>query len=435
MDDAAPIGRPGANRSTAQGIAAKLTFDRGGIRPRAATLPATLRISALNHRRTGTMNYGQSRVGIPLLGVFVLAGAVLADPPSPDPPKVKPSNERKLVLPETPDHYADLDVPAHFKTPAARRLDNTPRDNPVTDAGATLGRVLFYDTRLSVGNNLACASCHQQKHAFTDPNRFSKGHEGKLTDRHAPNLIDLRHYQRGRFFWDERAGSLEDQVLRPIQSKLELGHELARLMDILAKDKHYPGLYKKVFGTTAITSERTARALAQFLRALVSYRSKYDEGLAKARVVRLDFANFTTEENRGKTLFLDRCASCHLPGGQTAHFVMDRPRNNGLDREVRKSDGGIGDLSLNAGQVGLFKSPSLRNVELTGPYMHDGRFKTLEEVVEHYSTGIKQHPNLDGRLRGGLNFDQRQKAALVAFLRTLTDEHFIADPKYSDPFQ
>ena len=168
---------------------------------------------------------------------------------------------------------------------------------------------------------------------------------------------------------------------------------------------------------------------------MVSYQSKYDEGLAKTRVVRAEFANFTAEENRGKTLFLDRCANCHMPGGQSAHFFMDRPRNNGLDGDIRKTDGGVGDLTLNKTQMGLFKSPSLRNVEFTAPYMHDGRFKNLDEVVEHYSKGIKQHPNLDGRLRQPFNFNAGQKASLVAFMKTLSDRTFVTDPKFTDPFQ
>jgi cytochrome c peroxidase len=365
-----------------------------------------------------------------ILALALLAGgAVQAQTP------VKPSNERKLTLPDTPYRYVDVDLPAHFKTPAAQRHDNTPRDNRTTDDGATLGRVLFYDTRLSSSNNTACASCHNQKHAFVDPNRFSKGHEGRLTDRHAPSLVELRFYQRNRYFWDERASSLEDQVLKPIQSKLEMGNTLPRLMETLTADANYPQLFEKAFGSRSITPDRTAKALAQFLRSMVSYQSKYDEGLTKTRVVRADFDNFTAEENLGKTLFLDRCANCHMPGGQSAHFFMDRPRNNGLDADVRKSDGGVGDLSLSPAQMGLFKSPSLRNVEFTAPYMHDGRFKTLEEVIDHYSKGIKQHPNLDGRLRRPLNFDTRQKAALVAFLKTLSDRTFITDPKFADPFQ
>ncbi len=370
------------------------------------------------------------------IALLALSGTTWAGPPMVSVERaVKPSTERKLSLPETPFRYADIELPAHFRTPGARRLDNTPADNRLTDAGATLGRVLFYDTRLSASNNTACASCHHQKNAFVDPNRLSKGHQGGLTDRHAPSLVELRYYARNRFFWDERASSLEDQVLKPIQSKLEMGNDLPKLMATLIQDDNYAQLYEKAFGSKTITPERTARALAQFLRSMVSHQSKYDIGMAKARDVEADFDNFTREENRGKTLFVNRCASCHLPGNQAAHFHMNRPRNNGLDADVRKSDGGVGDLTLNPAHVGLFKSPSLRNVEFTAPYMHDGRFKTLEDVIEHYSAGIKQHPNLDGRLRRPLNFDTRQKASLVAFLKTLSDHQFISDPKYADPFQ
>ena len=147
-----------------------------------------------------------------LLGLFVpaLAGTGSAAPPAPaveDKIPAKPSTERALRLPDTPYHYADIDLPAHFKTRAARRFDNTPADNRVTDIGATLGRVLFYDTRLSVNNTIACGSCHEQSRAFTDPQRFSKGFEGQLGDRNAMSLVDLRYYPRGRFFWDERAGA------------------------------------------------------------------------------------------------------------------------------------------------------------------------------------------------------------------------------------
>jgi cytochrome c peroxidase len=387
------------------------------------------------------MNDRLGAVGVLSVGVFALALALVgsgsAAPPAKAVEKIalKPSTERTLRLPDTPYRYAGVELPAHFKTAAARRFDNTPASNPVTDNGATLGRVLFYDTRLSANNTISCASCHQQKHAFAEPNRFGKGHEGKLGDRNAMSLVDLRYYPRGRFFWDERARTLEEQVLMPIQSKLELGQDLTRLTGALAKDPVYPELFRKAFGDKNVTQERTARALAQFLRSLVSCQSKYDEGLAKARSVRDDFANFTAQENRGKALFLRRCATCHLPRGQAAHFVMDRPLNNGLDDDHKNADGGVGDITLNGFQVGLFKSSSLRNVELTAPYMHDGRFTTLEEVIDHYSRGVKRHPNLDFRLRRPMNFSDAQKAALVAFLKTLTDRKFITDPKFSDPFQ
>jgi cytochrome c peroxidase len=391
-------------------------------------------------KERGTMNVFLRVGGVMSLGLLAvaLAGSGAAAPPTGaaegDRP-VKPSTERTLRLPETPYHYADIDLPAHFKTRAARRFDNTPADNPITDHGATLGRVLFYDTRLSANNTMACGSCHLQRHAFTDGRRFSKGFEGKLGDRNAMSLVNLRFYPRGRFFWDERARSLEEQALMPIRSRGELGQDLNQLTTLLTRDEHYPELFRRAFGDSEITQERLARALAQFLRALVSYQSKYDEGLAQVLSVREDFPNFTAQENRGKALFLRRCATCHLPRGQDAHFTMLRPLNNGLDVDYKNADGGVGDITLNGFQVGLFKSPSLRNVELTAPYGHDGRFATLEAVIDHYSKDIKPHPNLDFRLRRPLNFADSQKAALVAFLKTLTDPKFVTDPKFADPFQ
>jgi cytochrome c peroxidase len=357
-----------------------------------------------------------------------------APPAAPTTPAVKPSTARKLRLPETPYRYADVELPAHFQSRAARRFDNTPSDNPITDAGATLGRVLFYDTRLSANNTTACGSCHHQSSAFSDARLFSKGFRGESLDRNAMGLSELRYFPRGRFFWDERARSLEEQALMPIQNKLEMGQELPKLVAILSADERYPGLFQKAFGSSEITPKRVGAGLAQFLRSMVSYQSKYDEGLAKTLSARDDFANFTAQENRGKSLFFRSCANCHLPGGQQAHFVLNRPSNNGLDVEYKKSDGGVGDITLSGADIGKFKSPSLRNVELTGPYMHDGRFKTLEEVLDHYGQGGKSHANVDGRVRR-IRLRDTEKAALVAFLKTLTDKKFISDPKFSDPFQ
>jgi cytochrome c peroxidase len=380
---------------------------------------------------------------------LVVAGAGLtrfpapaAEPPitdkpvsteGPKPEPGKPSTARTLRLPEQPYNYASLDLPAHFKTPLVQRLDNTPKDNPVTDHGATLGRVLFYDTRLSANNVVSCGSCHVQKNAFVDPNRFSKGFDGKLTDRHAMSLANLRYYVRGRFFWDERGRALEEAVLVPTRSKIEMGQDLTRLTEILAADEHYPELFKKAFGDEKVTPERTGKALAQFLRSMVSCRSKFDEGLAKVASVRDDFPNFTVQENRGKALFMNNCAICHMPAPDVNFFMLS-PANNGLDGDYKTADGGVGDVTLNGRQIGEFKSPTLRNVERAAPYMHDGRFDTLEKVIDHYSKEVKPHPNLDPRVRR-LNFTDSEKAALIAFLKTLTDETFLTDPKFSDPFQ
>jgi cytochrome c peroxidase len=354
-----------------------------------------------------------------------------------DGPAAAPAKGRTLRLPATPYNYAQPDLPAHFKTPEVRRLDNAPRDNPVTDAGAALGRALFYDPRLSVNNTVSCASCHQQKYAFASPNRFSKGYDGRETDRNAPSLVNARYRPGRAFFWDGRAASLEDQALKPIANKVEMGQDLDRLTELLRKDSAYPELFKQAFDDPTITKQRVARALAQFVRSLVSCRSKYDEGAAKATSIRDDFSNFTADENRGKRLFAARCANCHLPGGQTAVFAMNRPRNSGIDPGTRVPDLGVADVTFNAADAGKFVAPDLRNIEFTAPYMHDGRLKTLEEVAEFYSTGVKDHPNLDGFMRGPgrQRMTDREKAALVAFLKTLSDPEFLTDPRFADPFR
>jgi cytochrome c peroxidase len=166
---------------------------------------------------------------------------------------------------------------------------------------------------------------------------------------------------------------------------------------------------------------------------MVSYQAKYDDGRLQTRSSHDDFPNYTLEENRGKALFLRNCALCHLPD-QDAHFVMTEPVNTGLDEDTARTDGGVGDITLKPQDVGRFKSPALRNVEVTGPYMHDGRFPTLEAVLDHYSSGGKNHPNKDVRVQP-LHFTTSEKAALIAFLKTLTDSKFLSDPKFSDPFK
>lgn len=359
-----------------------------------------------------------------LIFAFTLTAAALAPPTA---AKVT------LKLPDTPYRYANVELPAHF-TQRGKNFDNTPPDNPITDHGATLGRVLFYDTRLSANNTTSCASCHVQKHAFADPKPFSKGFQGVHTDRRAMPLVNARYYERARFFWDERAGNLEEMVLLPVQSRIEMGQDLKTVVELLSRDTTYPGLFEKSFGDRQVTEARIGKALAQFVRSMVSYQSRYDEGRARAQSTHDDFDNFTLQENRGKALFLRNCGSCHMKDGNE-HFFVPTPANTGLRGSDPAADGGVGDVTLRPADLGSFKSPSLRNVEVTAPYGHDGRFATLNALIDHYSDNAISDPNLGYVIPvGPLSFTTSEKAALIAFLKTLTDEKFLNDPKFSNPF-
>jgi cytochrome c peroxidase len=221
-------------------------------------------------------------------------------------------------------------------------------------------------------------------------------------------------------------------VLLPIENSLEMGQTVTVLPELLAQDQHYPALFQAAFGDPEITRARIGRAIAQFLRSMVSYQSRYDRGRDAVRLIGDDFPNYSIQENRGKALFMRNCAVCHLEG-QEAHFVVNAPVNTGLDADTRNTDGGVGDITLSPADMGHFKSPSLRNVEVTGPYMHDGRFTTLDEVIDHYSSGGKSHPNKDIRVQP-FRFTDSEKSALIAFLKTLTDDTFLTDLRFSDPF-
>lgn len=320
--------------------------------------------------------------------------------------------------------YAVTNLPAHFDGPATR--DNTPAENPITNGGATLGRVLFYDRRLSHNNSTACASCHVQSHGFGDPEQFSQGTGGQ-TSRHSMALGNGKFYQRGRFFWDERAATLEEQVLLPIQDPIELGLDLQTATAKLTATNYYGQLFQAAFGSPDITSDRISKALAQFLRSMASYTSKFDSAFDGGGTPNFE-AVLTPQENRGRLHFQSAgCAICH----QTTAQVIDTPRNNGLDAVT--VDPGAGNAR--------FKVPSLRNVGVRGRYMHDGRFSTLEQVLQFYSNGIQDHPALDPFLRAPngqprqFNFSPGEIADLAAFLRTLTDDNFLQNPMFADPFK
>ena len=333
-----------------------------------------------------------------------------------------------LRLPGAPFNYANLALTAAFLSNSSGS-DNQPLDNVVTDAGAALGRVLFYDKRLSANQTVSCSSCHQREHGFADPRPLSVGFGGTHTGRNSMGLTNARFYRNGRFLWDERAATLEEQVLMPIQDPVEMGLPLPVLIERLEAEPFYRELFTTAFGTAEIDSTRISRALAQFIRSIASTKSKFDAGIT------INFSNFTTQEAQGRALFTAfSCAVCHM--GQ--NFIPLRPRANGL--EFPLIDTGLGEVSDDPATDGLFKVTSLRNIELTAPYMHDGRFQTLEEVVEFYNSGISDHPNLDPSLRKfakpqGMNLSAGQKAALVAFLKTLTDTSVTSDEKFSDPFR
>ncbi len=363
-------------------------------------------------------------------------------------------------LPNTPYNYSDINFPDTF-TNYVFGFDNTPTDNPITDDGVTLGRVLFYDVNMSANNTISCASCHLQEFGFSDNKSKSEGFEGGHTFRNSMGFANAGFYSAENFFWDHRAETLEVQVLMPIQDEVEMGMTLEGLVTKLSALDYYNPLFENVFGSTQITSDKISKALAQFIRSIYSFNTRYDEGIEATNNIFMDFPNFTAEENIGKDIFngkltpgaIGTCATCHLPNAipliyelplpEDANQVVfsgAEPDNIGLDIDDNVEDNGYGAFLGIPSFNGHFKTPSLRNIEVTGPYMHDGRMETLEEVVEHYSTEVLPHPNLSAHMKDGngdprhLDLTPEESKALVAFLKTLTDYVLINDVKFSDPF-
>lgn len=312
----------------------------------------------------------------------------------------------------------------------------------VTDDGATLGRVLFYDKQLSLNNTISCGSCHHQDKAFADGNAISVGFEGRKTERNSMSIVNP--ISQNNLFWDSRSFSISDLSLKPVQNHIEMGMEdIDYLVKKLAKLDYYPDLFEKAYGDKNVTKERVSKSIAQFVGSITTNEAKFDQGL------KTGFTNYNDLERLGMKIFNSeeaKCGSCHSgnnfaaddsPGGEyggASFGPNEGPRgttNIGLD--IVYEDDGRTD--------GKFKIPSLRNIALTGPYMHDGRFESLEEVVDHYSEGIMPHKDLDKKFKNHngdvihLNLDPIEKQALVAFLHTLTDFEMIKDPKYSDPFK
>ncbi|MBO6575983.1 MAG: hypothetical protein JJ896_09955 [Rhodothermales bacterium] len=365
----------------------------------------------------------------PLLLLILLLTACVDTVSDPGDPVIEDEPAVRLNLPDTPFDYAGLMVP-QFARPQADAEDNTPNRNPVTNAGATLGRVLFYDTELSANRTVSCASCHQQDAGFSDPLPLSVGFEGGLTGRNAMSVANVRFYRNGNMFWDERAMSVEEQALMPIQDAVEMGLTLEELVARVSAAAYYPDLFEAAFGTPEVTSARIADAIAQFERSMITFGSPFDTARRGMNgPPGQDLPGFSDRENQGLRLFFSnrtQCSQCH----RGDLLVGDQARNNGLDANT-SADQGAGN--------GRFKTASLRNIELTAPYMHDGRFATLEDVVRFYNDGIQDHPNLDNRLQVGgrprrMNLSESEVDALVAFMQTLTDPSLATEERFSDPF-
>ena len=311
-----------------------------------------------------------------------------------------------------------------------------------SDHKATLGRVLFYDTKLSINESISCASCHKQNLGFADDLALSEGFDGELTTRNSlplGNTIGFENaYGGGRalFGWDESNEDIAAQSKAAILSTIEMGPDMGTLVDRLEKEEEYSILFRKAYGDNQILQHRVLDAIEEFVNSIVSKESKFDHvSMENGGHIFADFDGFTVQENRGKDLYIDHCASCH----SVDHMFTEKAiGNNGLDMEY--TDKGVGARTLNPEENGVFKIPFLRNVELTAPYMHDGRFETLREVIDHYSEGIVNHPNLSQELKLGnqpkkLNLTEQDKSALEAYLKTLTDNELMADVRFSDPFK
>ncbi|MCA0365724.1 MAG: cytochrome-c peroxidase [Bacteroidetes bacterium] len=312
-------------------------------------------------------------------------------------------------------------IPEGFPAPKYKM-----ESNPVTADGFLLGKKLFFDGRLSRDGTISCAECHNQAYAFTHHGHaISHGIEGRVGIRNAPGLMNLAW--QDKFFWDGGVFDLDLFSIAPIQNPNEMDETVTNVIEKLKKDKDYPSLFKKAFGTEEITTQRFLKALSQYMLTLVTANSKYDQYAAGK-------ATFSNDEKEGLRLFTEKgCAGCHPAPLFTDHSF----RANGLDTGYFRDtlDIGRGRITEQKGDDFKFKVPTLRNIAYTFPYMHDGRFQTLEEVLEHYNSGITNMTNLDQafkkNVKVGIPISAIEKKQLVAFLNTLTDEDFLKDKRFS----
>ncbi len=326
----------------------------------------------------------------------------------------------------------------HVPTPLALEIpklfsDNIiapliPVNNPQTVGGVALGKKLFFDPILSANNAQSCSTCHSPQFAFSDNKQFSEGIDGKSGTRNSMPLFNLAWNFDEKFFWDGRARGIEKQAFEPVTNPIEMHNTWANAVTSLQNSEDYPGLFQEAFGTNKIDSVLVAKAIAQFERTLISANSRFDRHL-------LNKIELTTAERNGLNIFLDEtkgdCFHCH--GNPKNPLWTDNLfHNNGLDE--MPEDEGLAKITGDPSDHGKFKTPSLRNLQYTAPYMHDGRFMTLEEVIDHYSEGLRSSPTIDPLMKkvaqGGVRITAQEKADLKAFLLSLSDSEFIQNPAF-----
>ncbi len=328
---------------------------------------------------------------------------------------------------EPPLTYDTGPTPLSLAVPRNLPPITVPADNPTTVQGVALGRKLFYEKKLSGDNTQACATCHAQAFGFSDNGlRFSKGIDNLEGTMNAMAIMNLGWSTD--FFWDGRSSGIENQAREPVTNPIEMHETWANAVAELQATTEYPKLFKAAFGTTQVTEDLAVKAIAQFERTMISGNSDYD------RFMRGEPNGMTQAALRGMNAFFTErgdCFHCHVEGLLSDYDF----HNNGLDSTFDASNIGRAGVTGRSSDTGKFKTPGLRNAAVTGPYMHDGRFATLEEVVEHYNSGIKRSPTLDPKIKkpDGLFLTVQEKSDLVAFLRALTDQSFLSDPAFSDP--
>lgn len=315
-------------------------------------------------------------------------------------------------------HYIKFSIPKGWPKPQV----NIFKSNPLTEEGFQLGRRLFYDTRLSKDSSVSCGSCHQQFAAFcTYDHDFSHGINNAFTNRNAPALFNVA-WMNG-LHWDGGINHIEVQPLAPITAANEMGEVLDMVLKKLKNDTAYIRLFYMAFGDKTINSQRLLKSLAQFTGSLLSCNSKYDK-------VKRGEAAFNASEQKGYEVFKSNCNSCHTE----PLFTDNSYRNNGLKLNEKLQDYGRMRITQQAADSLKFKVPTLRNISLTAPYMHDGRLYTLSQVIEHYRVGINQaQPTLDNRLKNRITISEQEKLDLKSFLLSLTDEVFIKDKRFEQP--